>query len=167
MDVHFCSLLCVSSAACLTCWSHQSCGLVAAWADLPQWLLRSLLEPLCLLEPAPTCSCALAKQGAIFRLLFSGWKPADSSCWNGFVQVLMNTEAGKRERVGTCSQREVRDYASQESVWLRLLWNWDQLEFYSCGVWFIEGLVVWLVFLLDWDGDFFAGLISCISLLRQ
>lgn len=42
-----------------------------------QWLLRSLLEPLCLLEPAPTCSCALAKQRAIFPSSLQ-WMEA---CW--------------------------------------------------------------------------------------
>lgn len=78
------------------------------------------MEMLCSLEPAPTCSGVLAKQRAIFLVLFSG-EPADSARWNGFVQVLMNVEAGTRERVGTCSRREVRDYASQDLVWLRLL----------------------------------------------
>lgn len=33
----------------------------------------------------------------------------------------MNVEAGTKERVGTCGQREVRFYASQELIWLRLL----------------------------------------------
>lgn len=64
-----------------------------------------------MLGPALTCSGALAEQRTIFVVLFSGWEPADSARWNGFVQVLMNVEAGTRERVGTCSRREVRDYA--------------------------------------------------------
>lgn len=72
-------------------------------------LLRALFKLLCSLEPALACSGALAEQSTIFLVLFSGWGPADSALWNGFVQVLMNVEAGTRERVGRCSQREVRD----------------------------------------------------------
>ena len=96
-------------------WFGDSLG-GSAW-----WLLQPLWEPLCSLEPAPTCSGALAKQRAIFLVLCGGWEPGDSARWNGFVQVLVNVEAGRRERVEICSRREVRDYASQELVWLRLL----------------------------------------------
>lgn len=126
-------------------WSHWSCGLVAAW-----WLLRPLVEMLCSLEPAPTCSGVLAKQRAIFLVLFSG-EPADSARWNGFVQVLMNVEAGTRERVGTCSRREVRDYASQDLVWLRLLWN--------CSLRAVRDLLMW-GFLLGYLG--LVGFIVCL-----
>ena len=87
------------------------------------------MEPLCSLEPAPTCSGALAEQRAIFLVLFSGWEPGDSAHWNHFVQVLMNVEAGTRERVGTCSRREVGDYASQELV---LAWVAVKLQPGSC-----------------------------------
>lgn len=150
MDVHFCSLSCVSSAACPACWWVKSpklwFGGSLGWST--RWLLRPLLEPLCLLEPAPTCSGVLAEQRAISLVLFSGWEPADSARWNGFVQVRMNVEAGRSERVGTCSRREVRDYASQELVWLKLLWN--------CSLRAVRDLLMW-GFLVGWLGGWLVG----------
>lgn len=65
--------------------------------------------------------CRNLYQSIICLARFSGWEPADSGRWNGFVQVLINVEAVTSYRVGTCNQWEVRGCTSHELVCLGLL----------------------------------------------